>query len=38
MRLFPFTMAALHIGLASAATYLLLATDVMTNASVFLIH
>ena len=38
MRLFPFTWAALHIGLASAATYLLVATDVLADASLFLIH
>lgn len=38
MRLFPLTMAALHIGLASAATYLLVATDILADASVFLIH
>jgi hypothetical protein len=38
MRLFPFTMAALHIGLASAATYLLVATDVLAGSSFFLIH
>lgn len=38
MRLFPFTMAALHVGLASAATYLLVASDVLKDASIFLIH
>lgn len=38
MRIFPFTMAALQIGLASAATYLLVATDVLHGASFFLIH
>jgi hypothetical protein len=38
MRLFPFGWAALHIGLASAATYLLVATDVLSDASLFLIH
>lgn len=38
MRLFPLTMAALHVGLASAATYLLVATDVLNGASFFLIH
>ena len=38
MRLFPMTWAALHIGLASAATYLLIASDVLSDAAVFLIH
>lgn len=38
MRLFPFTMAALQIGLASAATYLLVATDVLAGSTFFLIH
>lgn len=38
MRLIPMTWAALHIGLASAATYLLIATDVLADASGFLIH
>jgi hypothetical protein len=38
MRLFPMTWAALHIGLASAATYLLVSTDVLTDAAIFLIH
>ena len=38
MRLFPLTLAALHVGLASAATYLLIATDVLSDAAVFLIH
>ena len=38
MRLFPLTMVALHIGLASAATYLLVATDVLAGSSFFLIH
>ena len=35
MRLFPLTMAALHIGLASAATYLLVATDVLSDSGAF---
>ena len=38
MRLFPLTWAALHIGLATAATYLLVTTDLLTDAAVFLIH
>ena len=38
MRLFPLTWTALHIGLASAATYLLISTDVLADASLFLIH
>jgi hypothetical protein len=38
MRLFPLTWAALHIGLATAATYLLITTDLLTDAAVFLIH
>ncbi len=38
MRLFPLTWAALHVGLASAATYLLITTDVLADASLFLIH
>jgi hypothetical protein len=38
MRLFPLTWAALHLGLASAATYLLIATDVLSDAAIFLIH
>ena len=38
MRLFPLTWAALHVGLASAATYLLISTDVLADAAVFLIH
>jgi hypothetical protein len=38
MRLFPLTWAALHIGLASAATYLLIASDVLADAAIFLIH
>jgi hypothetical protein len=32
------TWVALHIGLAGAATYLLLTTDLLAEASVFLIH
>jgi hypothetical protein len=38
MRLFPLTWAALHLGLASAATYLLVSSDVLADAAVFLIH
>ena len=38
MRLFPLTWAALHIGLAGAATYLLIASDVLADAAIFLIH
>ena len=38
MRLFPLTWAALHLGLASAATWLLVYTDVLTDAAFFLIH
>ena len=38
MRLFPLTLAALHVGLASAATYLLVSSDVLADAAVFLIH
>jgi hypothetical protein len=38
MRLITMTWAALHIGVASAATYLLIATDVLADASIFLIH
>ena len=37
MRLFPLTIAALHVGLATAATYLLVATDVLAGSSFFLI-
>jgi hypothetical protein len=38
MRLFPLTWAALHIGLASAATYLLCSTDVLHNGMFLLFH
>ncbi len=38
MREHPITWAALHIALASAATYLLCATDALTAAAPFLIH
>jgi hypothetical protein len=38
MRLFPLTWAALHLGLASAATYLLISSEVLADAAVFLIH
>jgi hypothetical protein len=38
MRLFPLTWAALHIGLAGAATYLLCSTDVLNNSLFVLFH
>ena len=38
MRPFPLTWTALHLGLASAATYLLISSDVLANAALFLIH
>jgi len=38
MRLIPMTWAVLHVGLASAATYLLVATDALADMSIFLIH
>lgn len=38
MRFIPMTWVALHIGLASAATYLLVTTDLFADASFFLIH
>ena len=38
MRLFPLTWAALHVGLASAATYLLLSSDVLADTAIFLIR
>jgi hypothetical protein len=38
MRLFPLGWAALHLGLASAATYLLISSDMLTEAAPFLIH
>ena len=38
MRLFPLTWVALHVGLASVATWLLVSTDVLTDAAFFLIH
>lgn len=38
MRLFPVTWAVLHAALASAATYLLVVTDLLNEASVYLIH
>ena len=38
MRIFPLTWTALHLGLASAATYLLVASEVLGDASIFLIH
>lgn len=34
MRLFPLTWAALHVGLASAATWLLISTDVLADAAI----
>ena len=34
MRLFPLTWAALHVGLASAATYLLCNTDLLNGAAI----
>ena len=37
MRLFPMTWTALHIGLASAATYLLCSTDLLLS-GVVLFH
>jgi hypothetical protein len=37
MRVFPLTWAALHISLASAATFLLCSTDLLKDA-VFLFH
>ena len=38
MRLFPLTWAALHIGLASAATYLLCSSDVLNHSLFVLFH
>ena len=38
MRLFPMTWAALNVGLASVATYLLCSTDLLDSATVFLIR
>lgn len=38
MRLFPLTWTALHLGLAGAATYLLVTTDVLADAALFLLH
>ena len=38
MRLFPLTWAAIHLGLVSAATYLLISSEVLADASIFLIH
>ena len=38
MRIFPLTWAALHLGLASAATYLLISSEVFADAAIFLIH
>lgn len=35
MRLFPMTWAALHLALASAATYLLVTTDLLGEAAVY---
>jgi hypothetical protein len=36
MRIFPLTWAALHLGLASAATYLLISSEVLADAAIFL--
>lgn len=38
MRLFPITWTALHLAVASAATYLLYSTGALTSAAPFLIH
>ncbi len=38
MRVFPLTWAALHLGLASAATYLLCSSDLLDSTALFLIH
>lgn len=38
MRIFPLTWAALHLGLASAATYLLISSEALAGAAIFLIH
>ncbi len=38
MRIFPLTWAALHLGLASAATYLLISSDILTGAALIMIH
>ena len=38
MRYAPLTWTALHLGLASAAAYLLCSTDLLTGAGGFLIH
>jgi hypothetical protein len=38
MRLFPLTWAAIHLGLVSAATYLLISSEVLADGSIFLIH
>ena len=38
MRTLPLGWAALHLGLASAATYLLIASDVLAEAAPFLIR
>ena len=38
MRIFPLTWAVLHLGLASAATYLLISSEVLADAAIFLIH
>jgi hypothetical protein len=37
-RLCPMMWTALHLGLASAATFLLCTTDLLSGAAVFLIH
>jgi hypothetical protein len=38
MRIFPVTWTALHIGLASAATYLLCSTELLESSALFLIR
>ena len=38
MRLFPMTWAALNVGLASAATYLLCSTDLLESGFFFLLR
>ncbi len=38
MRMFPITWAALHLGLACAATYLLCVSDALTGMAVNYIH
>jgi hypothetical protein len=38
MRLFPMTWTAVHIALASAATWLLCETDALQGAAVLFVH